>query len=377
MEFPLLVQSRYLFRIIALTLVIAVAVPAHANAQGIPSVTVMTATDEDFTLTARLPGRIKAFMVAEVRPQVSGIISERLFTEGTPVEKGQPLYKVEDDTYAAAVSSARAAVAQAEANLDFAEKDADRAEKLFSTNAGSEQKYDTAVSTRRAAEAALEMAQAQLKNAEINFERSTIRAPVTGIIGLSQSTPGSLVSAQQPNALATIRTIDTVYVDVTQSVNDLLNWNPRPEQIEDLKEEKIVLFLPNGETYGQEGELRAAEPMVEPTTGMITLRIAFPNPDNRLLPGLYVEVELPQQRAKGAVLVPKNVVFRNSAGEAYVWVVEDGLVVERPVELLTGDGNQWVTTGGIHPGDLIVTSGFQKAAPGATVEIAPSSEGTN
>lgn len=362
-----------------MALTLAVAFPAHANAQGAPapSVTVMTATAEDFIAKVRLPGRIKATMVAEVRPQVSGIISERLFTEGAPVEKGQPLYKIEDDTYAAAVSNARAAVAQAEANFDFAKLEAGRAEQLLSRKVASEQNFDNAVANRRSAEAALEMARAQLKSAEINFERSTVRAPVTGIIGLSQSTPGSLVSAQQANALATIRTIDTVYVDVTQSVNDLLNWDPRQEQIEELKAKKVTLILPSGETYGYQGELRAAEPRVEPTTGMITLRVAFPNPGNRLLPGLYVEVELPQQQADGAILLPKNVVMRDSSGTASVWVVEDGVVAERPVTLMTGTGNQWVTTDGIKPGDLVVTSGFQKIAPGAKVQIAPSSEGSN
>ncbi|KXJ54795.1 MAG: efflux transporter periplasmic adaptor subunit, partial [Thalassospira sp. Nap_22] len=250
-----------------------------------------------------------------------------------------------------------------------------RAKKMLSTNTGSKQNYDNTEAERKSAEAALEMARAQLKSAEIDFNRCTIRAPVSGIIGLSQSTPGSLVSAQQANALATIRSIDSVYVDVTQSVNDLLAWYQQPKQYKERMAGNVTLILPTGEVYAQAGELRAAEPRVEPTTGMITLRIAFPNPDYRLIPGLYVEVELPRQQAENAILLPKNVVMRNSSGTASVWIVDDGVVVERTVTMLTGAGNKWVITSGINAGDLVVTSGFQKVAPGVKVEIATPSKG--
>ncbi|MGB0216399.1 MAG: efflux RND transporter periplasmic adaptor subunit [Alteromonas oceani] len=347
----------------------------HLKAQSLPSVTVMTAKTEDFTAKVRLPGRIKATTTAEVRPQVTGIISERLFVEGASVEMNQPLYQVEDDTYAAIVSSAQAAVSQAEARLDLAISETARAKKMLSTNTGSKQNYDNTEAERKSAEAALEMARAQLKSAEIDFNRCTIRAPVSGIIGLSQSTPGSLVSAQQANALATIRSIDSVYVDVTQSVNDLLAWYQQPKQYKERMAGNVTLILPTGEVYAQAGELRAAEPRVEPTTGMITLRIAFPNPDYRLIPGLYVEVELPRQQAENAILLPKNVVMRNSSGTASVWIVDDGVVVERTVTMLTGAGNKWVITSGINAGDLVVTSGFQKVAPGVKVEIATPSKG--
>ncbi|KGJ05619.1 hemolysin D [Paracoccus halophilus] len=334
-----------------------------------PTVTVLTAQSQEFIQKVRLPGRIKASTIAEVRPQVSGIIRERLFDEGTSVEKGQPLYKIEDETYAAAVAAARAAVSQAEANFSLAEREARRAEELLATKTGSVQKRDTAVFSRDAAGAALQLAKAQLLSAEIDLERTTIRAPISGRIGLSLTTTGALVGAQQAGALSTIRALDPVYVDVTQSVNDLLNWDADPETRRELMAGGVEMMLPNGKPFGQRGELRAAEPQVEPTTGMITLRISFPNPDFRLLPGLYVEVEVPQARAGEAFLLPKNAVMRNEQGEAHAWLVEDGTVVMRKLTIQTGAGNDWVVTGGIKAGDKIVTSGFQKIAPGARVEI--------
>jgi membrane fusion protein, multidrug efflux system len=336
-----------------------------------PSVTTMIAEPTDFTQTVRLPGRVKASTVADVRPQVSGIISERLFEEGTLVEKGAPLYKLEDDTYAAALAAAHASVAQAEANFAQAEREADRYIELFARDTGTGQQRDSAVATRDSARAALQMAQAQLQNAEIDLDRTTIRAPISGVIGLTRSTAGSLVSAQQADALTTIRTLDPVYVDVTQSANELLEWDSDPENRKMRMPSHARLILPNGQIFDQTGELRAAEPQVEPTTGMVTLRIAFPNPDTLLLPGLYVEVELPVDHVEDAVLLPKNVVMRDETGAPSVWLVEDGAVTVRPVEIMTGSGNQWVTTGSLAAGDQVVTSGFQKAAPGAQVEIAP------
>lgn len=343
---------------------------AAAQQPPMPSVTTLTVEPESFLQTVRLPGRIKASTVADVRPQVSGIISERLFEEGSVVEKGQPLYKIEDETYAAALAAAQAAVTQAEANFALAEREAVRAEELLSSRAGSEQRRDAAVATREASEAALQMARAQLQNAEIDLDRTTIRAPISGVIGLSKSTAGSLVSAQQPDALTTIRTLDPIYVDVTQSANELLEWESDPELRQMKMPGDAKLILPNNTIFEETGELRAAEPQVEPTTGMVTLRIGFKNPDFRLLPGLYVEVELPVARAEDAVLLPKNVVMRDETGAASVWVVEDGKVAVRPVEILTGSGNEWVTIDSLKAGEQVITSGFQKVGPGAEVEIA-------
>lgn len=350
--------------------------PGVSNAQApqgqpTPQVTVIVAEPTDHIITARLPGRIKASTISEVRPQVSGIIRERLFEEGGRVEAGQPLYKIEDETYAAQVSAARAGVAQAKANFDLAVREAGRAEDLFSSNTGSGQRRDSAIAARDAADAALQLAQAQLQTAEIDLERTTIRAPISGVIGLSQATPGSLVAAQQPSALTTIRTLDPVYVDVTQSANDLLNWQGAGGQAA-LPAAQATMILPNNTIYPSKGELRAAEPRVEPTTGMVTLRIGFPNPDHLLLPGLYVEVELPQAEEKGVFLVPQSAVMRQVDGTPQVWVVDSGKVAVRNLKVLTSSGNNWVVSDGLSAGDQIVTTGFQKAGPGAPVEIVPS-----
>ncbi|MDP3340409.1 efflux RND transporter periplasmic adaptor subunit [Frigidibacter sp.] len=355
-------------------LLTATSLPAAALAQQAPpppSVTVTPAVVGEYTLTTRLPGRIKASTVAEVRPQVSGIISEELFEEGRWVEEGQPLYKIEDAVYAATVAAAKASVAQAQANYDLAVLDANRAEELLTTNAGSAASRDKAVATRDAAAASLQAAEAQLTSAEIDLDRATVRAPVSGVIGLSQTDTGSLVGAQQTAALATIRTLDPVYVDVTQSVSDLMRWTTPGKMRDILQEAEATLILPDGSTFAQKGQLRAAEPQVEPTTGMVTLRISFANPDFALLPGLYVEVVMPQATEKNAILVSQSAVMRDARGGANVWVVEDGKVAVRPVTVLGASGSDWVVTSGLKDGDQIVTSGFQKAAPGAAVAIAP------
>lgn len=350
---------------------VSLAPVASLAQQPAPTVTVMTAAPTDFTATARLPGRVKASTIAEVRPQVSGILQARLFEEGASVEAGTPLYQIENVTYRAAVAAAAAAVSQAQANYDLAVLDADRAKELFSRQSGSAASRDKAVATQSAAEAALQMAKAQSASAEIDLDRTTVRAPVAGVIGLSQTTTGALVGAQQAAALTTIRTLDPVYVDVTLSANDLLNWKGSPEQREAMKHASATMILPNREIFGAKGEIKAAEPQVEPTTGMVTLRVSFPNPDHKLLPGLYVEVELPQSVTKDAVLVPQNAVMRDAKGEASVWVVEDGKIAVRKLTVVAADGNRWVTTGGLKAGDAIVISGFQKAAPGAQVQAQP------
>ncbi len=341
----------------------------YAQDQPPPQVAVTHVQKQDFTLTARLPGRIKPSTTSEIRPQVSGIIRERLFEEGGKVEAGQILYKIDDETYVAAVESAKANVAQAQASYDFAVIDARRAEETFANNVSSASTRDTKIAEREKAQAALQVAQAQLRTAEIDLARTTIRAPISGVIGFSDTTPGALVAAQQTSPLTTVRALDTIYVDVTQSINDLLRWNADKSSGDARASAIATMILPNGTPYPLKGDLRAAEPRVEPTTGMVTLRIAFNNPEDRLLPGLYVEVELPQATTRGAILVPQSAVMRNAKGEASVWVVENGKIVVRPVKIVAADGNQWVTESGLKAGEAVVTSGFQKAKPGVAVQI--------
>ena len=358
-----------------LALTLAATPLAAQQAQGPARVTTVTAHAADFPLTARLPGRIKASTVAEVRPQVSGIIRERLFTEGASVAKDAPLYKIEDESYQAAVAAAKAAVAQAKANRDLAVIEEKRAIELFGSNAGSAQKRDSAVAARQAADAGLQAAQAQLMSAEIDLDRTTIRAPIAGVIGLSQTTTGALVAAQQTTALATIRALDTVYVDVTQSATDILRLTSTEEGREMRATGAATLILADGSTYHETGHLAAAEPNVEPTTGMITLRMTFTNPDHLLLPGMYVEVDLPQAMARGAVALPQSTVMRDRGGNPFVWVVDQGSVAQRPVHVATSSGSDWIVTDGVREGDQVITSGFQKTGVGAPVEVVPA-EGT-
>ncbi|HEY0212719.1 MAG TPA: efflux RND transporter periplasmic adaptor subunit [Paenirhodobacter sp.] len=341
------------------------------GAQGPAPVTVIEAKASDVVMTARLPGRIKASTVAEVRPQVSGILRERLFVEGSNVEAGQAIYKIEDDSYRAAVAASRAAVAQARANYDLAVTQEKRALELFRQNASSAQSRDTAVSSREGADAALQAAQAQLMSAEIELDRTTVRAPIAGVIGLSQTTTGALVAAQQATPLATIRALDPVYVDVTQSATDILQLTSSAEGRETRRTGEAALILPDNSIYAAKGRLEAAEPQVEPTTGMVTLRMTYPNPDMILLPGMYVEVDLPQSVAHDAIALPQSTVMRDRAGSAYVWVVADGKVAQRPVHVATASGNNWVLSDGVQPGDQVITSGFQKVAVGAPVQIVP------
>lgn len=366
----------------ALLALLVLIAPLNANravAQGAPPggapppapVGVVAAHKADQTITAKLPGRVRASTIAEVRPQVSGIIREQLFEEGTVIEAGQPLFKIEDDSYRAAVAAARATVAQAKASYELSITDERRALELFGNNAGSGQRRDTAVATRQAAEAAVQAAEARLMSAEIDLDRTTIRAPIGGVIGLSQATIGALIAAQQPAPLATIRQLDPVHVDVTQSAVDMLRHNATAEAREILSLGEAEMSLADGSVFPIKGKLAAAEPQVEPTTGMITLRMTYPNPKHILLPGMYVEVNLPQAIVRDAILVPQSAVMRDRTGAALTWVVDNGVITVRPVDLAGTSGNQWIVTKGLNEGDQVVVSGFQKTGPGAPVTPVP------
>jgi len=202
-------------------------------------------------------------------------------------------------------------------------------------------------------------------------DRTTIRAPIAGVIGLTQATTGALVAAQQTTALTTIRALDPVYVDVTQSATDILRLTSTPEGRAMRAVGEAGLILADGSAYPMKGRLQAAEPRVEPTTGMVTLRMSFPNPDHILLPGMYVEVDLPQALAKGAFALPQNVVMREPSSGAYVWVVDQGKVAQKPVTVATSSGTDWIVTSGLSEGDQVITSGFQKTGPGAPVAVVP------
>lgn len=333
------------------------------------TVTVVTVEPQTVTLTSTLPGRVAASAQAEVRPQVNGIITERLFEEGAQVELDAPLYRIDAASYEASVRQARASVSQAEAQLGAAEREAERLQELQARNVASEQALDDALAARDSASAALELAQAQLNSAEIELSHTTIRARLSGRIGLSQTSQGALVTASQAEPLAVIRKIDSVYVDVTQSAADLLRWR-RGETEEELADADgtVRLTLADGSEYDQTGRLQAAEPNVDPQTGVVTLRLQFANPDLLLLPGMYVQVEMPVDMAENVFLVPQEGVVRDRRGRPNAWVVNgEGAIEERPLTIVQDRGDDWVVSDGLEAGDRLVVAGFQKAAPGATV----------
>jgi membrane fusion protein (multidrug efflux system) len=360
-----------LFRrpVVAIALLSCLVSPALAQERPPATVTVVTVEPETVTLTSTLPGRVAASAQAEVRPQVNGIITERLFEEGAQVELDAPLYRIDAASYEASVQQARASVSQAEAQLGAAEREAERLQELQARNVASEQALDDALSTRDAASAALELAKAQLNSAEIELSHTTIRARLSGRIGLSQTSQGALVTASQAEPLAVIRKIDTVYVDVTQSAADLLRWR-RGETERDLADADgtVRLRLADGSEYPHTGRLQAAEPNVNPQTGVVTLRLQFDNPQLLLLPGMYVQVEMPVDVAENVYLVPQEGVVRDRRGRPSAWVVNgEGVIEERPLTIVQDRSADWVVSDGLAAGDRIVVEGFQKAAPGATV----------
>jgi len=267
------------------------------------------------------------------------------------------------------VRQARARVAQAEAQLRAAEREANRLVELQSRNVASQQALDEAVSARDSAEAGLELAEAELNSAQIELSRTTIRARLSGRIGLSQTSQGALVTASQAQPLAVIRNIDPVYVDVTQSAADLLRWR-RGETEEELQgaDATVRLRLADGSDYSETGQLKAAEPNVDPQTGVVTLRMQFDNPDLLLLPGMYVQVDMPVEVAEAVFLVPQEGVIRDRRGRPKAWVVNaENVIEERTLNIVQDQGNNWVVDEGLNPDDRVVVAGFQKTAPGATV----------
>lgn len=335
-----------------------------------PAVTVVTLQPQDVTLTSKLPGRVVASAEAEIRPQVTGIVTERLFSEGSHVSEGDPLYRIDPRTYEASVAQAEASLAQAQAQADAATREADRIAALRNRSVVSEQSQDTAIADRDAAVAAVKAAEAQLLAAQINLNYTTITAPLDGVIGLAQTSAGALVSANQAAPLATIRSIDSVYVDVTQSAADIVRWQRQGGEggLPRGADRTVTLELADGSQYDQEGSLTAAEPQVNETTGVVTLRMEFDNPDGMLLPGMYVLVEMPQAQLTGAILAPQEGVSRDRRGRPVAMVANDqNIIEERQLEIIQDLGNQWVIRAGLQAGDRIVVAGLQKIGAGMTV----------
>ncbi|MDR6351434.1 efflux RND transporter periplasmic adaptor subunit [Pantoea sp. SORGH_AS_0659] len=343
----------------------------QAAQQQPPEVGVVTLKNEPLKITTELPGRTSAFRVAEVRPQVSGIILKRNFVEGSDVKAGQSLYQIDPATYQAAYDSAKADLAQAEANARVAQLTITRYKPLLGTKYISQQDYDTAAGTAAQTAAAAQAARANVETARINLAYTKVTSPISGRIGKSSVTEGALVSNGQTTALATVQQLDPMYVDVTQSSDDFLRLRAELESGQ-LKQNdgkaNVTLLMQNGTAYPQTGTLEFSDVSVDETTGSITLRAIFPNPDNRLLPGMFVRARLDEGTNPTALLVPQQGVTRTPTGQATAMVVgADNKVESRNITANQAFGDKWLVTEGLKEGDRVITTGIQRAKPGAQV----------
>ena len=348
--------------------------PAGAGAQRAPQVSVTEIQPTELDMTTTLQGRTAPYLVADVRPQVAGILQKRLFKEGSEVKEGQALYQIDPAVYEAAVASAKAELQRAQAVLYQTRLTANRYAQLVKTNAISKQNNDDAQAAYKQAQAAVAAAEAGLKNAQINLDYTTVRSPISGRIGRSLVTPGALLSAHQAQNMAVVQTLDPIYVDVTQSSKEILSLK------KDIASGKlktkggaipVTLIMEDGTKYPQKGELTLSEVSVDPGTGTITLRAEFPNPENTLLPGMFVRTELSQGTMEKALLVPQRAVMRESNGTPYVYVVEDGKVAIRRLVTHRTQGQDWIVEEGLKPGEKVVIEGLQRIRPGVPVQIVP------
>ena len=344
--------------------------PAAPPASAPVAVSVLTLHPEPLTLTRELPGRTTPFLVAEVRPQVTGIVKARLFTEGGRVEADQPLYQLDDATYRAETDSARAALARAEAAHESARLKARRADELIKIHAISTQDHDNAVAALREAEADIGVAQAALQQTQVRLGYSRVTAPISGRIGKSTVTPGALVTANQAEPLATIQQLDPIHVDLSQSSSELLALRRSlgDGDVRGAKDIPVTILLEDGSRYAHEGKLTFADVSVDPGTGSFALRVVVPNPDHLLLPGMYVRAVVGSGRLEHALLAPQQGITRDPKGNATAMVVgADGKVESRVVDVARTIGDRWLVTAGLQAGDRIIVEGLQKVRPGTVV----------
>jgi membrane fusion protein, multidrug efflux system len=347
--------------------------------QQAPKVTVIEVRAEAAPVTTELPGRSTPYQVAEIRPQVGGIVRERLFTEGGEVAAGELLYRIDPATYEAALESARAALARAEANAEAARVKAERYAELVKIKAVSTQAYDDAVAAHKQAQAEVASARAAVTAARIDLDRTEVKAPIAGRIGRSSVTAGALVTANQEQALATVQQLDPIYVDLTQSGTELMQMRRAIEegriQGSNGGETPVRLVFEDGTDYAHEGRLAFSEVTVDPGTGSVTLRAVVPNPDQQLLPGMYVRARIDQGVNENAISLPHAAVQRDPRGNATVMVVKaDDTVESRTLTVARSTGESWVVTSGLQPGERVVVEGLQRIRPGAKVSVVSAAE---
>ncbi|MDE9718036.1 efflux RND transporter periplasmic adaptor subunit [Citrobacter cronae] len=338
-----------------------------------PEVGVVTLAPSSVNIKSELPGRAVSFEIAEIRPQVGGIIIKRNFIEGDKVSKGESLYQIDPAPLQARLDAARGALAKAQATANNVRLTLNRQSALIKSNYVSRQDYDTTRSQLNEAEANVAVAKADLEQATINLRYANVTSPIEGISGKSSVTVGALVTANQGNALVTVQRLDPIYVDLTQSVQDFLR----------LKEEKasgkiaqqkgkipVELMLENGKPYRYTGTLEFSDPAVDETTGSVTLRAVFPNPQGEILPGMYVTALLDEGNQQNVLMVPQQGITHNAQGKATALILDQENVVQlREINAVKALGNQWLVTTGLHPGDRVIVSGLQRIRPGIKARI--------
>lgn len=342
----------------------------------VPEVSVTTVDTRKITLTTELPGRTSAYRIAEIRPQVNGLILKRLFTEGGDVKAEQILYQIDPAPFQAALDNAKAALGRSEASVPALKLKADRFRDLLKDNSVSQQDYDDAAAALKQAEADVAYWKASVVTAQINLGYTAVKAPISGRIGKSNVTEGAIVTAYQPVALASIQQLDPIYVDVSQSTADLMRLKRRLEegrlQQNGSSQNKVQLVLDENIKYPIEGILQFRDVTVDETTGSVMLRIAFPNPDRSLLPGMFVRALVMEGVKPDAILIPQQSVIRDPKGNPMAMIVNAEsqvvlahLTVDRPIE------DKWLVSSGLKAGDRIIVEGLQKVRPGSAVRIAP------
>jgi len=344
-----------------------------------PEVSIVTLKPRSVAITDQLPGRTTAFKVAEVRPQVTGIVQKRLFGEGSEVKAGEQLFQIDAGSYRAALSSAEAALKRAEAQAITSKLLAERYEPLIAANAVSKQENDEAIAARARAEADVASAKAAVDAARINVVYTQVLSPINGRIGRTLVTEGALVTSGQEAPLATVQQLDPIYVDIAQSSTEILRLRRQMvsgELVKDANNQaEVTLTLEDGTVYPEHGRLKVSEASVDPSTGSVLLRAVFPNPRRELLPGMFVRAQLAQGTRSAALLVPQRGVSHNPKGEASVLLVDkEDKVVERVVTADRAIEGEWLITAGLSPGDRVIVDGLQKAKPGSPVKVVPAAE---
>ena len=373
------------FSLLPSFIIVSAALLAGCNDQGEtqahpaePQVTVHVVEKVPLAVTTELPGRTTAFRIAEVRPQVSGIVLKRNFTEGSDIEAGQSLYQIDPATYQADYDSAKGELAKSEAAAAIAHLTVKRYVPLVGTKYISQQEYDQAIADARQADASVIAAKAAVEGARINLAYTKVTSPISGRIGKSNVTEGALVTNGQATELATVQQLDPIYVDVTQSSNDFMHLKQSVEQgslHKDSASSTVELVMENGQSYPLKGSLQFSDVTVDESTGSITLRAVFPNPQHTLLPGMFVRARIDEGVQPNAILVPQQGVTRTPRGDATVMVVNDKSQVEsRAVVAAQAIGDKWLISEGLQPGDKVIVSGLQKARPGVQVKATADTE---